>query len=324
MKNIDKIAIKYKGDELPDNFLEAIKNADEEDLRVLLAAILLEQKKGEAYGNSVCEGLDIDQGTLGASLKYWRGAGFVGRSRKSSESKKTQDKKTEVSHTHKNGKTQSASELPRYTTSELTALMERRKITADFISEAQRVYGKIFNQAEVEIVLRMIDYVGFDEECVLTLLSFYSKPERKSVRYIEKAALDFYDEEINTVEALQEKLRAIENARSLEGKIRAMFGMGGRSLTTKEKKYISAWTEKMGFDLDMIRLAYDITVDKTHEATPAYANAILERWYADGIDTLEKAEAASDKHAEQKIAEGGKSFDNDDFFEAALRRSYKN
>jgi hypothetical protein len=64
--------------------------------------------------------------------------------------------------------------MPTYTTEELTALMKKRKITSDFIGDASRVYGKMFNQHEVEIIVRMIDYIGFDGECVLLLLS-YSK-----------------------------------------------------------------------------------------------------------------------------------------------------
>lgn len=325
MKNTDKILIRYKSGELAEDFSEALKGADEDDLRIFLAAILLEEQSGKACVQDICKLLSIDESMLSASLKYWRGAGFIGRARRTAKADTESGIKTartKLPDAHKGGRIEGSS-LPSYTTSELTALIEKRKITSDFIAEAQRVYGKMFNQTEVATVIRMIDYIGFDEECVLTLLSFYSRPERKTVRYIEKVALEFYDEDINTIGALQARLRQVESSRSFEGKVRTLFGMGSRALTTKEKKYIAAWHEKMNFDIEMIRLAYDITVEKTHEATPAYANAILERWYADGIDTPEKALKAGEKRAEQKPLEAGKSFDNTDFFEAALRRSYE-
>ncbi len=326
MKGTDKIVTRCGEGELPESFSDALRNADEEDMRVLLAAILLEQKNGAATVADVCETLGLGAGELSASLKYWRGAGLIGRSRKSSNaSKKASDgaEPEKIPSAHRRGAVQS-SEMPHYATLEIAQLIEKRKGAADFISEAQRVYGKMFNQAEIAIILRMTEYIGFDEECVLTLLSFYSKPERKSIRYIEKVALEFYDEDINNIEALGAKLCSIERARSVEGQIRSMFGMGSRALTSKEKKYITSWTEKMSFDMDMIRLAYDITVEKTHEATPAYANAILERWYADGINTVEAARESAEKRAEKKNVEDGKSFDKDDFFEAALRRAYEN
>jgi DnaD/phage-associated family protein len=169
----------------------------------------------------------------------------------------------------------------------------------------------------------MIDYIGFDEECVLMLLSFYAK-EKKTLRYVEKAALALYDEGISTAVELQERLCAMERIRTSEGQIRAMFGMTGRSLTTKEKKYISSWLGKMNFDVEMIRLAYEKTVDATHGPSCAYANGILERWFADGIDTPQKVADADGKRAAAKAAEQEGGFDTDVFFEAALKRSYEN
>ncbi len=321
MKHIDKVHINYKSKKLGADILEPIKNADEEDVRVLLTAILLEKtsESGDVLTKDICEALGIGEEEISASIKYWRGASLLTVPKKKSTQK---EEKPKVESAHKDGKIDKE-KMPEYTTEELTALMKKRKITSDFIGDASRVYGKMFNQHEVEIIVRIIDYIGFDSECVLLLLSYYSK-QKKPLRYIEKAALAFYDEGISTAKELQQKLCAMERREEVEGKIRAMFGMNSRALTTKEKKYITAWVEKMNFSIDMIRLAYDKTVDVTHEPSPAYANGILERWYADGIDTPEKVEAADEKREEGKRGQVERSFDSNDFFEAALRRSYEN
>ena len=324
MKQDTKIITKYKNGALREGFLEAVRNADEEDLRVLLAAILLEERDGDIDAEALCKGLCIEDSELSASIKFWRGAGLLGTSKKSArkDGEAKESAKSKIESAHKDGKVEREA-VPTYTTEELTELMEKRRITADFISEASRVYGKIFNQHEVEIIVRMIDYIGFDEECVLMLLSFYSK-DKKPLRYIEKAALALYDEGVSEASVLQQKLCAMERIKDSEGQIRAMFGMTGRALTTKEKKYISAWIEKMNFGVEMIRLAYEKTVDATHGPSCAYANGILERWFADGIDTPQKVAEADDKRLAAKNTEPGSSFDTDDFFEAALRRSYEN
>lgn len=331
MKQDGKIITKYKNGALGESVLESVKNADEEDVRVLLAAILLEQRDGEIDPELLRAGLGIGEAELSASVKFWRGAGLLGTAKRSakkeSESHKqeTEEKKTaktDIESAHRGGKVE-RDEFPSYTTEELTALMEKRKITSDFIGEASRVYGKMFNQHEVEMIVRMIDYIGFDEECVLMLLSFFSR-EKKTLRYIEKTALALYDEGISTSAELQEKLCAMERIRTCEGQIRAMFGMTGRSLTTKEKKYISSWLGKMNFDVEMIRLAYEKTVDATRGPSCAYANGILERWFADGIDTPQKVADADQKRSSAKAAEQESGFDADVFFEAALKRSYEN
>ena len=53
-----------------------------------------------------------------------------------------------------------------------------------------------------------------------------------------------------------------------------------------------------------------------------YANKILERWFADGYKTVADVDAALADYKRKKS--GGSSFDVDEFFEAALRRTYNN
>ena len=43
MKNVEKVHIDYKNKEIDKDIFESLKNADEEDVRVLLAAMLLEK-----------------------------------------------------------------------------------------------------------------------------------------------------------------------------------------------------------------------------------------------------------------------------------------
>ena len=142
----------------------------------------------------------MSEAELSASFKYWKGAGIIALSKKKS-GERFEPKKEKHESAHKDGKLEKET-MPSYSTKELTELMEERKITSEFIGEASRIYGKIFNQHEVEIIVRMIDYIGFEPECVLMLLSYYAK-QKKTLRYIEKAALKFYDEGISTATALE-------------------------------------------------------------------------------------------------------------------------
>lgn len=327
MKTAKKLILKYKNGESPDNIAQIITNADETDLRILAYIAF----SGDCDSAKIKRELNIKSAEFDASVKYWRGAGIIGiaAASEASDTDKEPEKSTGKSAdgaavtAHRNGKRESSDELPDYSTEELTELMKKRSITSQFIDEASRIYGKIFNQHEVGIIVRMIDYIGFDEECVLMLLSYYSKNGKKPLRYIERAALALYDEGITNAPALQEKLKKLEKSHELESEIRALFGMKDRSLTTKEKKFLCSWVD-MGFDIDVIRLAYDITVDNTRAPDPRYTNGILERWYADGLTTYDKVTKALEEGKNKSSSKNkvGSSFDTDDFFEAALRRSY--
>ena len=185
--------------------------------------------------------------------------------------------------------------------------------------------GKIFNTHDINILVGMVDYIGFDEASVIIILSHMANLGKKSLRYAEQLAFSLYDEGVNDAESLQARLCKMEEYSKSEAAVRSMFGMTGRALTAKEKKFLRSWIETMGFDVECIRLAYDITVDATHSPAPAYANSILESWYASGLTTREAIIAAEEA---KKADKGGakkddKSYDTDEFFAAALRRSFE-
>lgn len=110
---------------------------------------------------------------------------------------------------------------------------------------------------------------------------------------------------------------------SLESFVRETFGTGSRALIKKEREYVDRWANQYRFSREMIAKAYEVTVARTNKASMDYANAVLENWYAAGYRTPEEvdaAEAERQKNADRRPE--GSSFDTDEFFEAALRRSY--
>ena len=75
----------------------------------------------------------------------------------------------------------------------------------------------------------------------------------------------------------------------------------------------------MEYSVEIIQKAYEVTADATGKGSFAYANAVLERWNAEGLRTVESIEASYANKGEEAPTPG--SFDTDSFFEAAVRRS---
>jgi DnaD/phage-associated family protein len=85
------------------------------------------------------------------------------------------------------------------------------------------------------------------------------------------------------------------------------------------------WTQTYGYDTDIIRIAYDITVNAIQKPVPKYADKIIEKWYSEGLRTLADIEAFESKKKDMPKDNGEvqKSYEIDDFFAAALNRSLK-
>ena len=206
--------------------------------------------------------------------------------------------------------------------------MEARASVRVLIDEAQRILGKMFNPNEVNIMVGMLDYLGMNEECILLLLAHCKRIGKSNLRAIEKYAYTMVDKGINDVESMEDEICTVEAMHTFEGEVRALFGMKSRALTSKEGKMLSAWLS-FGYNIDIVRMAYEITVNATGEPSLPYTNAILEKWNANAWNTASEIEAGM--NAEREKREGsanaqkelGNSFDTDDFFEAALQRGFR-
>ncbi len=306
-----------------------LRNADENDLRVLSAVCLLSAEGETLSVTDLVRGLEMEPSEVEASLKFWRGAGVlqVGVAKKPKTAKEP-EVPTPQPPAHRKGAVERSSVMHEYTSAELAELMEQRRVSADLVDEAQQIMGKIFRVYDTGILVGLVDQQGFAEEAVLAILAYAVRHGKKTMRYVERMALAFYDEGITDTADVLDKISRMEQSAETVGKIKQMFGVGSRELTATEKKLFTLWTETYGFDIEVIRLAYEMTVDAIQKPVPKYASSILESWYGEGL----RKEADIRAYLEEKKADrrqesdGGKtpkSYDIEEFFEAALQRGLK-
>lgn len=319
--------VKYKiiyGDGVgvfPKSALDVIKRASGDDVKVLLCLCAHE---GNADEKKLAKLTGCKSENVRDALSFWRGAGVIETSEgKAEESEK--DTAPEKETPEKETKTQKkklerSEELPNYTSSELADILEQRSDTATLINECQNILGKVFNVHEINVLIGLVDYLGLDCEYIMILLTYCVSLGKRTLHYAEKMAFALYDAGITTASELSEELRRREVIASTEGRIRTLFGLGERAFTTKEKKMIAAWVGEMGYPIEIIEKAYEVTADATGNASIPYANSVLERWYKEGLRTLEEI-AESYKKKENSKNQGESSFDMDDFFAAAVKRA---
>ena len=307
---------------LPASVLSHLDAATPEQLRVLLwlaSDLSLVSKHRQLAKLAGC-----NTATAQNAVTFWCNCGILGEAGESVPTMATVSE--EEVPTKK--KLQRADELPNYTSTELAELLEARASVRVLIDEAQRILGKMFNPNDINIMVGMIDYLGMNEECILLLLAHCKRIGKSNLRAIEKYAYAMVDKGINDVESMENEICIAEAMHTFEGEVRALFGMKSRALTSKESKMLSAWLS-FGYNIDIVRMAYEITVNATGEPSLPYTNAILEKWNANAWKTTDEIE--SGMNAEREKREGsanaqnelGNSFDTDDFFEAALQRGFR-
>ncbi len=203
-------------------------------------------------------------------------------------------------------------EIPVYTTEEIESFMTRNREASTYLDECQCAWGGMFNQRDSVLIISLVDTWGLSWNYVISLLAYCSRHFRergnqgKTLNYVYRMAAEFHKEGILTDEALQQKFVDLERMNDFERRIRALFGLGERNLTPKEKKYLSTWIYEYQYDIEIVEMAYNITVDTKGSPNMNYTNGILKHWYEDGLATLEAivAKREAESTAVKAIREG--------------------
>lgn len=301
--------------------LARAEQATKRDLKLLLvlAADARVREDYDAEADRIAAEAGVTRSQLDQALRFWQGTGVIDvtgeeeiEAAPAAETKADAPKKPLAR----------AEALPDYTSDQLSQLLETRTEARSLIDAAQQTCGRMFTTMEVSVVLGMLDALGLEEEYILTLLAWCTQHGKKSIRYAEKMALSLCDEEeIRDAEALNRYLREREAKEGAISRLRTMFGADARSLTQKEKNAITRWLDSFGYGEEIIARAYEMTVNAIAKPSIPYADSILTRWHSEGITTIEDIDADTRARSEAK---GGtpSSFDTDEYFEDALKRSY--
>ncbi len=326
-----------------------LARATADDLRVLLClctpGIAPSGEDADALYAAIGQAAGCGAVTAAASVAFWRGTGILTLTdapapASAIDAPRSQPPASEVPSTSPTPRVtvrRAHDQLPSYSNADLAGLLEANAEIRENIDECTHIWGNLLNLQEVNILLGLSDYLGLDWDYILSLIArCVSDMDRlgtkHSMRYVEKQAIRFYDEGITTLDALQEKFRALDILHSAEGKLRTLFGMGSRLISPKETKFFSTWLYDYQYEYDIIEMAYNIAVDTKGEPKMPYINSILSNWNSQNLRTIAEIEAAQaafraerdrKRTAGQKSAvptQGG-SFDTENFFDAAVRRS---
>ncbi|MBQ7835933.1 MAG: DnaD domain protein [Clostridia bacterium] len=294
---------------------DMLEEADSVQLKVLMYVL----SQPEFTQDDLCEKLDITKKRLTSALSFWEKAGAIEKV----------GGKSKAAAREATGKLARASELPKYTSEEIAEYIESHAGVRQLLNDCQHFVGKMFNLAETEIIIGLLDYLKLDEAYISLLFAHCTKNGKKSLRYIEKMAIGLFDKGIISYEELDEHLCMIEAAREYDKPLRKLFGIGPRALTKKEQDAFDRWCGKWKMPFELIERAFEVTVENCGGRAPVdYCNAVLSRWFDSGYKTVEEVEEAMTQYKHDKGGGMTKdkkgSFDEDDFFEAALRRSYGN
>lgn len=326
------IRINYGNDvfALPRTAADNLVQADMTDLKTLIVLASDAALRENCDSGEIAKRVGCRRDKAETSLRFWSETGVITQTESGDKIDEEKRVEKDAGDDKKPQKKHPTDQAPVYSGDELKVMLDendgsRRKM----LDECQNIAGKIFNVLEINKVIAMSEYLGLENEHILMLFAYCRERGKTSVHYVERTAYNLYNEGVDNLAKLETYIKRKEAYENAEGKLRKLFGFGDRTLTPSERSYIKRWTTEFGYPIEIIERAYQIMIDNTRNGklSLAYMNRILDNWHTAGytaIDEIDAALLAYKTGREQSGKNGSGSFDTDEFYALALKKSYEN
>ena len=174
------------------------------------------------------------------------------------------------------------------------------------------LYGRPLTSAEQKGLVYIHEYMGLPADVIIMAVEYCISIEKPHFNYIQKMCAQWADDEINTHTRAEAAIKQLSSYKSREGMVRSAFGIQERALTAANKKYINQWFDD-GFDIEMIKIAYERTVDRINKVSFPYINKILQSWKENGIFAPADLTTKESPRSYQKGQKPDASYDLDEF-----------
>ena len=228
------------------------------------------------------------------------------------------------------------SDLPEPTSGEIAKTIRDENLSS-LIEECAILLGKAtLATQDVKHLTSLYSELALSPEYILSLAAYLKDKNKLSGYNLRREAEKLVAKDITTLEKLDGYIKERDSEIEGEWEIRRMLGIFNRSVSDTERKFFKRWVDEFMFSVEIIRLAYDMTVTATGgNVSLAYMDKILTGWHEADCKTVSDctAHSASTKpeREEKRTRRRPKSeepkprygdFDTNEAFKAALARSF--
>lgn len=160
---------------------------------------------------------------------------------------------------------------------------------ASLVQEAQVILARPISNGDCSTLLMLHDTYGLPVHVILMLMQYAVSIGKRHMNYIKTIAISWAEEEIDTIEKAENKIRVLESYRTAWLSLEKIIGIEHRSPSSKEDEAANRWINLWKMPNDLIKEAYDRCVNSKGKYILSYMDGIIKRWYNCGIKTLAQA-----------------------------------
>ena len=180
---------------------------------------------------------------------------------------------------------------PLYSEDQLEEIRQSNDISMVF--NVIEVYlERLLTPQDINLVAYLYDKLHFSSDLILHLYEYCVGKNKKKSEYIEKVAISWHQEGIDTVEKAQEYSILYDTCFNAVNKVFSL----GRMPIGPERDFIRKWSS-WRLSPELIEEACNRTILNINKPDFKYADRILESWHSAGANTLAEVKALDITHA---------------------------
>ncbi|MCL1883272.1 MAG: DnaD domain protein [Defluviitaleaceae bacterium] len=180
---------------------------------------------------------------------------------------------------------------PQYTAQELACYRSDSRDVERLFSRAEKTLGKLLSYNDMTVIFGFHDWLRLPIEVIEYLLTYCEENEHRNLRYIEKCAMDWAD---NDIKDLETALLYVQNFDRNYREILRHMGQVSGYPTPTHRKFMNKWLYTWNFPLEIITEACDRCVEQITKPNFKYVDKILSEWHKKGVLTMEDINAADE------------------------------
>lgn len=204
------------------------------------------------------------------------------------------------------------------TMAQIAARSEEDPEITGMFSEVQKILGRTIGYDTQATLLMIKDTYSLPCEVIVTICGYAHEHGKDGTSYISELAKKWAQAGVDTIEKALEHILMLNNTDKLWNDFRASTGVGNPRPTSKQREYLEKWTNKFGFGLPVILLAYEETADNIAKVNFKYMDKILTSWHNSGVKTEADVNAAKTEIKKEKT---GPSLDIEDANRRAIEET---
>lgn len=278
---------------VPRDFIEHIMPSSNASYVMVYIYILMLASTGKNISTAeIAKKLGLIESDVVNAIKYWNNKGVMYGTGDNIIIKKSVDE--EISP-----------ETDKKSIEDISEIINGNKALSDLCTISQEILGKTLANSDIETLYWFYDELGFSPEVIAMLLEYCASMGKRNMKYIEKVALTWHENNITTMDDAQAYITNAASRSDYVSTLRRLFGITERNLSQTEKSYIESWRDELKMSSDMVGLAYDYCVLAVGKLSFPYINTILKRWAEQNIHTIPDAERDHESFRQQNNRESG-------------------